>query len=57
MSQAILTENCSIYVGFLENKAEEFAAGAYLLSVTEIENSVREIGMVLYLSLATIFQA
>ena len=33
-------ENCSINVEFLENKTGEITAGAYLLSVVEIRNSV-----------------
>ena len=37
-------ENCSINVEFLENKTGEITAGAYLLSVVEIRNSVRQIG-------------
>ena len=44
LPQEFSVENCSINVEFLENKTGEITAGAYLLSVVEIRNSVRQIG-------------
>ena len=39
-----MTKNCPINFELLENKAGEIAAGAYLLSISEIVNSARQIG-------------
>ena len=38
-----VTENCSINVKFLANKTGEITSGAYLLSITEIKNSVQQV--------------
>ena len=42
--QDLLIENCFINVEFLENETGEITAGACLLSIAEIKNSVLQIG-------------
>ena len=44
LRQEFLIENSSVNVKSLETKTEENAAGEYLLSITEIVNSVQQIG-------------
>ena len=44
LPQEFLIENSLINVQFLENKTGEITAGAYLLSIAEIVNSVQHIG-------------
>ena len=44
LPQEFLLENYSMNVEFLENKAGEITAGAYLLSIVEIVNSAQQIG-------------
>ena len=55
LPQEFMKENSPIYVELLENKTGESTAGAYLLSIAEIVNSVRQIGTVLYVLLTIIF--
>ena len=43
LPQEFLLENYSMSVEFLENKTEQIAAGAYLLSIAEIVNSAQQI--------------
>ena len=43
LPQKFLIENYSVNVEFLENKAGEITAGVYLISITEIANSVQQI--------------
>lgn len=40
----LLTENCLIALDFLENRREEIAAGVYVVSITEIISSCRQVG-------------
>ena len=44
LPQEFLVENVSVNVKFLENKTGEVTAGAYLTSISEIGNGVRQIG-------------
>ena len=39
-----LIENSSVNVELLENKTEEIANGAYMLSIAEVVNSVQKVG-------------
>ena len=39
-----MAKNCPINIELLENKTGEIAAGGYLLSISEIVNSARQIG-------------
>ena len=55
LPQEFLLEVFAVNVQFLEIKTGEITAGAYLLSIVEIVNSVQQIGMVPYLLLTITF--
>ena len=44
LAQEFLVENSSANVKLLQNKIGEVTAGAYLISISEIVNSVQQIG-------------
>ena len=44
LAQEFMAKNCPINIELLENKTGEIAAGGYLLSISEIVNSARQIG-------------
>ena len=45
LPQEFMIKNCQINVELLENKTGEITTGWYLLSIAEILNSARQIGI------------